>query len=364
MAKKMYTPDFIVKAILKHGEKYDYSETVYLGNAKLVNIRCKIHGIFHQLANDHLSKGAGCPSCAGVKRLTIEEFVLRANKVHNNSYIYDAVIYKNTDTKVLIRCKNGHEFLQTPHDHLQGAGCPHCAGLSPVTEKQFLEKAVKIHGSKYDYRLIKYSSYTKHKIEIVCSYHNKSFWQTPQSHCEGRGCPICGGVEFMTVAEVTNRFKIIHGDKYDYSKVIYTGKATPILITCKIHGDFWQKPMHHWNGSGCSDCAESGFDSSSTAVVYIISINDDYCGYGISNNFNRRFVDHKINFKKHNATYKLIATFECIGKEAQRIERLLKQTFPITNTGIAGFKTEATTIENLPKLLDFISDNLDRSTTI
>lgn len=359
MAKKMTTQDFITKAIMKHGDRWDYTDTEYFGNSKSVAIRCRDHGVFTPLANDHLSKLAGCPDCAGVRRLTTPEFIDRGNKVHG-TFDYSKVIYKNTDTKVILICKEMHEFSQTPHDHLQGVGCPHCAGLSPITFEGFLKKAAVAHPSGYDYSLVRYERYTKSKIEIICKFHSKSFWQTPQAHCEGHGCPICGGVEFIPTSEFVSRSVDIHGTKYKYHKSVYAGKATPLCIECPTHGDFWQKPMYHFNGAGCPRCAEYGFDANLDAIIYVLDIDGCYAGFGITNDFKTRLTAHKTTFRKYNATYKVITTFEISGKYAQRIETSIKQKFNTINTGMEGFKTEAIGIQDAPKLLDFINDELKK----
>ena len=43
--------------------------------------------------------------------------------------------------------------------------------------------------------------------------------------------------------------------KYGYSKVKYKNNNTKVIITCNIHGDFEQTPDNHFNGAGCSKCA-------------------------------------------------------------------------------------------------------------
>lgn len=51
-----------------------------------------------------------------------------------------------------------------------------------------------------------------------------------------------------------DKAKIIHRNKYDYSKVEYVNYVTKVCIICPIHGEFWQTPKNHLNGSGCSLC--------------------------------------------------------------------------------------------------------------
>lgn len=62
MARKLTTSDFIKKARLTHGDKYDYSQTTYLGAKHKLKVICPIHGVFSQLPHAHIG-GQGCPSC-------------------------------------------------------------------------------------------------------------------------------------------------------------------------------------------------------------------------------------------------------------------------------------------------------------
>ena len=61
------------------------------------------------------------------RKLTQDEFVAKANAVHNNRYDYSKTVYTNGTTKISIICSAHGEFLQRPYIHLQGQGCPECA---------------------------------------------------------------------------------------------------------------------------------------------------------------------------------------------------------------------------------------------
>ena len=54
-----------------------------------------------------------------------------------------------------------------------------------------------------------------------------------------------------------NKVKIIHNNKYDYSKTIYKNKKTNVIIICPEHGEFFQNPEVHLRGSGCKECGKS-----------------------------------------------------------------------------------------------------------
>ena len=57
-----------------------------------------------------------------------------------------------------------------------------------------------------------------------------------------------------TKEEFIAKAKLVHGDKYDYSKVDYVNRKTKVCIICSKHGEFWQTPNHHLSGCGCPKC--------------------------------------------------------------------------------------------------------------
>ena len=119
--------------------------------------------------------------------------------------------------------------------------------------KNFIEKAKKVHGEKYDYSKVEYvNNHTK--ICIICPEHGE-FWQTPGNHLSGQNCPKC---VHRSVKKTTKEFieesKEVHGDKYDYSKVEYVNNSKPVCIICPEHGEFWQSPYDHISGCGCKKC--------------------------------------------------------------------------------------------------------------
>ena len=61
----------------------------------------------------------------------------------------------------------------------------------------------------------------------------------------------------LTQDQVIQKFIKIHGNKYDYSKVIYLGTHIKVCIICPIHGEFWQTPHNHLAGQGCVKCGYS-----------------------------------------------------------------------------------------------------------
>jgi hypothetical protein len=126
---------------------------------------------------------------------TTTEFVEKAKIKHNNIFTYEKTVYVNSKNPVIITCPLHGDFKQKPNDHLNGCRCPKC----------FREEQLE-----------------KRRVEA-----EKEF--------------------FVRVADT-------HGDRYDYSKVVYHKTKEPVTIICKIHGEFKQRPLNHQNGQGCPTC--------------------------------------------------------------------------------------------------------------
>ena len=259
MGKHRTQEEFISDAKKIHGDKYDYSKVVFTRMKDKITIICPKHGEFEQRANEHLG-GSGCPKCVHQERtFTKEEFVKKANQIHNFKYDYTKSNYVNTETKVCIICPEHGEFWMTPHSHLSGQGCPTCGNIKGhnATRKsleQFIQEAREVHGDKYDYSKVEYSG-NKTKVCIICPEHGE-FWMSPNSHLSKKqGCPYCAGHMRKTNEQFIKDAREVHGDKYDYSKVNYINNRTDIIVTCPTHGDFNVKPDNHLAGNGCPKCA-------------------------------------------------------------------------------------------------------------
>jgi hypothetical protein len=92
------------------------------------------------------------------------------------------------------------------------------------------------------------------KLEIVCPVHG-SFFQGIEKHIRRKqGCSECSQKKRHTNKSFIKKAKEIHKDLYDYSLVDYKNANTKIKIICKIHGTFEQLPTSHLSGKGCNKC--------------------------------------------------------------------------------------------------------------
>jgi hypothetical protein len=189
-----------------------------------------------------------------MKRLTTEQFIEKAKLVHGNKFDYSKVEYINNSTKVKIICSKHGEFEQIPNSHLLGYGCSKCHNLNTNTN-EFIKKANLVHGEKYDYSKVDYK-HSKTNIIIICTKHGE-FEQSPNLHLKGNGCPNCGGTLKLSTNDFIKKSDVKHNNLYDYSKVNYVNSKTKVNIICKIHGEFAQQPDSHLSGIGCPICSSS-----------------------------------------------------------------------------------------------------------
>lgn len=194
------------------------------------------------------------------------DIVKRFIDVHGNKYDYSKVVYTRMKDKVEIICPIHGSFFQEPHSHLKGYDCPKCAlerraNKRRDTTETYIAKAIKVHGDKYDYSKVDYKS-SKDKICVICPKHGE-FYIRPNDHINShRGCPMCynekrGTSQKLTKENFIEKSKIIHNDKYDYSKVEYINSKTKVCIICPDHGEFWQEPSSHLSGRKCPLCAKN-----------------------------------------------------------------------------------------------------------
>lgn len=192
--KKLTTEEVIERGKKIYGDAYDYSKTNYVNINTKFTIICPKHGEV-QIRPDHFFEGHGCPKCGNERtseknRITLEEFIRNGKKVHGDKYDYSKVNYVNAKTKVCIICPIHGEFWQRPFQHLKGVECPKCAHRSfKYTTDEFIELSRKYHGYKYDYSKVEYKG-RKIPVCIICPIHGE-FYQKPQEHFKGHGCPIC-----------------------------------------------------------------------------------------------------------------------------------------------------------------------------
>ena len=192
MRKSLTTEEFVRRAKEVHGDKYDYTNTVYVNRRTKIKFICPVHGEQEQPPESHILHGCGlCGKEIGheKKRLKLDDIIRDFKNTHSDRYDYSKVNYINIDTPVEIICPEHGSFWQSPYEHRKGSNCPKCYGLHKTNE-QIIEEARKVHGDKYDYSELEYvNAHTK--MKIICPEHGE-FYQNHVNHIAGKqGCPEC-----------------------------------------------------------------------------------------------------------------------------------------------------------------------------
>lgn len=239
---------FILKAILKHGEKYDYSNSIYINQNTQMKIYCKsCDKLFPQKPKAHLS-GQGCPTCSRLNhRITNEEFIIKSKEIHGeNIYDYSKCEYNVSKTPVILICNScTNEFLVIPNKHLnREQGCEICS--------------------------------KKYRQELSLKISAEKFWEIINS---------------------------LPNDNYNLTETKYNGPKQQINIICKIHGPFTVREDTFRSGSGCRDCAITITKHKEGSLVNIETVSDSWKQYQESGLYFSPYFQFVYNYKMNSQLY-------------------------------------------------------------
>jgi hypothetical protein len=255
-----------------HGNKYDYSKSIYYGSGEKMLITCLSHGDFWQTPHDHIS-GHGCKECGfDVSRkcriLSFEDFKAKADKIFNNKYTYNKIDYDNNarKSKLTINCLAHGDFIQSRNCHLNGHGCQQCGKNKRLTPEITIKRSKIAHGNLYDYSLFTTILDNK-KMNILCKEHGV-FIQRIHDHMRGVGCPQCGyksksekaWLKSLNIPHLKYQNRIYLDESYDES--FYIADAyDPITNTIyEFDGDFWHGNLQIYDPKKINSCSNLTFE--------------------------------------------------------------------------------------------------------
>ena len=291
--------EFVNESSIVHNGFYLYNDKNYINAHTPITITCPKHGDFKQTPTNHLN-GCGCPKCKSERLRNLfssntDEFIIKSRKVHKSKYTYENADYVKNSTPITITCPKHGDFIQLPHNHLQGKGCPLCneskleKHISNLLDENGIEYIRQWHlpwNKRYSLDFL-----IDDNVGIECQgiqhFEDGHFKNITLKEIQDRDeykfktC-IENGIEILYFSnekhedciiddkELINKIYEImlnkkekfigkalkkHGDKYDYSKVKYIDSLTKVCIICPIHGEFLQTPQAHVRGNGCPKCA-------------------------------------------------------------------------------------------------------------
>jgi len=138
---------------------------------------------------------------------------------------------------------------------------------------------------------------SKNDIVITCRIHG-DFTQKPYNHLNGCGCQLCDPTNILGNGNFIKKSNMVHKNAYDYSLVEYIKNDIKVKIICKIHGIFEQKPEAHLRGQGCPKCSNNNRRTTEDFIIISKSIHGDSYDYDLVNYVNKR-TKVIIKCKKH-----------------------------------------------------------------
>ena len=152
MVARITKEEFINKALEKHGDKYDYTDSLFVNMTTKISILCKEHNIsFRQKPSQHV-RSTGCKTCSYSNRhestrKTLQDFVVEATLLHEDKYDYSEFNYVNNKTLGTIKCKSClNTWESNPNNHLSNkTGCPNCSDNSIYTKEYYINNNIPNH---------------------------------------------------------------------------------------------------------------------------------------------------------------------------------------------------------------------------
>ena len=190
---KLTQNEFLVRSKAIHKDKYNYKWSIYKNYRTPLKILCPKHGIFMQLPKTHIHSMCGCPKCGEEDRIIgsigrkknqpkrIDRIVDTTSlhryihKLYGIKYDLSKTIYNGKNNPVTIICREHGDLLVSLRSiadkgiyHL----CMKCKyDSSRITNEDYVEKAKKLHGDKYEYHLINYTKY-RDTVKVICKKHD------------------------------------------------------------------------------------------------------------------------------------------------------------------------------------------------
>jgi len=192
-------------------------------------------------------------------KITHDEFVEKLKIIKPHLIVLSQ--YNGNKKYITVKCTIHNHTWESKPNWLMYVGkydCQKCyderrGDWNVIGIDKFIERARLIHGNKYDYSKVVYVD-GRSEVCIIYPIHG-DFFQTPDKHTNRKqGCPKCANKN-VTTEEFIAKTILIHGDRYDYSKVKYINNLTEIIIGCPIHGDYITTPDKHLQGHACQKCS-------------------------------------------------------------------------------------------------------------
>jgi len=178
--RKKLTVEFIGDEFFK--ERYILLTKIYKNNTQKLEYICP-NGHRHSISWSNWQKGARCPYCSNMVKLTID-FIKKS--FFKEWFILLTKIYINAHQKLEYSCPKDHKHSVSWNKWQQGTRCPYCSRKIKLTI-EFVKESFK----KYNYILLtKEYINSKQKLDYICpnGHRHSMIWD---NWGQGKRCPTC-----------------------------------------------------------------------------------------------------------------------------------------------------------------------------
>lgn len=209
-------------------------------------------------------------SASSRRKIAEVKFWQTVSSLYGESLDFTGFKYLGSNEPCFVSCVTHGPFKTKATYLVNGYGCPACGREKARQSSQkrrlgfdvFVAKAREVYGDLYTYPSQDYLS-NKHKVKILCRRHGE-FWQKPNAHLEGKGCPECANdgkrarnaiIKASTKDGLLDRL-IQANPSWEYDISSFNGMAKNMRAICHDHGEFFSAPNNMLRNSGCRGCGE------------------------------------------------------------------------------------------------------------
>jgi len=213
-----YTYEYVKNYIENEG--YTLLSDSYINNKTKLSVRCD-KGHEYNVTFHTLLAGQRCAYCYGNNKKTIDEV---KSYIEKEGYTLLSDSYKNSSSKLSVRCDKGHEYSVTFHSFHSGSRCVICSG-----NKKHTYEHVKSYIEKEGYTLLS-DSYKSNRDRLLIRCNEGHEYVTKFNTFKSGGrCLICSGKMKHTYEYVKN---YIEKEGYTLLSDSYKNAGSKLSVKC------------------------------------------------------------------------------------------------------------------------------------
>lgn len=217
MGKKLNLQEVIDRCNEIFGNKYDYTNSVFVNTRTPMDIICPIHGKFSMPPKRHL-KGQGCPECGkeyarnwrkGEWKHFNEKFI----KKYSNSFTFPNLKneYENERSTLTMYCKRCGTKYEVTGNYLLSNRFNGCTNCCYFYDYNFLNSMNRTNNPLVEFKGLK--DLRNDKVQLICEEHGE-YDVSINTLLQGKGkCSKCNGhSRLLTQEEAFKRIREKYGD--------------------------------------------------------------------------------------------------------------------------------------------------------